>query len=48
LVPGGKARIGEQLVDVVTEGEFIDRGLPVEVVEVHGTRIVVRAADGTL
>lgn len=48
LVPGGKARIGEQLVDVVTEGEFIARGMPVEVAEVHGTRIVVRAADGAV
>jgi hypothetical protein len=43
LVPGGKARIGEQLVDVVTDGEFIDRNQALEVVEVHGTRIVVRA-----
>jgi membrane-bound ClpP family serine protease len=48
LLPGGKARIGEQLVDVVTEGEFIDRGMPLEVVEVHGTKIVVRAADGAV
>lgn len=48
LVPGGKARVGEQLVDVVTEGEFIDRGLPIEVVEVHGTKIVVRAVDGAV
>lgn len=45
LVPGGKARIGEELVDVVADGEFIDRGMPVEVVEVYGTRIVVRAVD---
>ncbi|HET6881777.1 MAG TPA: NfeD family protein [Pirellulales bacterium] len=42
LVPGGKARIGEELVDVLTDGEFIDRGLPVEVVEVRGNRVVVR------
>lgn len=48
LVPGGKARFGEQLVDVVTEGEFVDRGLPVEVVEVYGTRVVVRATDGVV
>jgi membrane-bound ClpP family serine protease len=48
LVPGGKARVGEQLVDVATEGEFIDRGMPIEVVEVHGTKIIVRAVDGTV
>jgi membrane-bound serine protease (ClpP class) len=48
LVPGGKAMIGEQLVDVVADGEFIDRGLLVEVVEVHGTRVVVRAVGGAV
>jgi membrane-bound serine protease (ClpP class) len=42
LVPGGKARIGDELVDVLTDGEFVDRGLPVEVVEVRGHRVVVR------
>lgn len=42
LVPGGKAVFDEQLVDVLTEGEFIDRGQPVEVVEVRGHRVVVR------
>jgi membrane-bound serine protease (ClpP class) len=42
LVPGGKARIDEELVDVLTDGEFVDRGLPVEVVEVRGNRVVVR------
>lgn len=45
LVPSGKVRFGEQLVDVVSEGEFIDRGLPVTVVEVQGTRVVVRQAE---
>ncbi|MBL9095017.1 MAG: hypothetical protein JNL96_27615 [Planctomycetaceae bacterium] len=45
LVPGGKARFGDQLVDVVSEGEFIDRGLPIEVVEVQGTRVVVRQVE---
>lgn len=42
LVPGGKARFGDELVDVLTDGEFIDRGLQVEVVEVRGNRVVVR------
>lgn len=42
LVPGGKARIGDELVDVLTDGEFVDRGQPVEVVEVRGNRVVVR------
>lgn len=42
LVPGGKARIDDELVDVLTDGEFVDRGLPIEVVEVRGNRVVVR------
>lgn len=42
LVPGGKARIGEQLVDVLTDGEFVDRGQQIEVVEVRGNRVMVR------
>ena len=43
LVPGGKARFDEELVDVVSEGDFIDRNAPIEVVEVQGTKVVVRA-----
>jgi membrane-bound ClpP family serine protease len=35
--------IGSQLVDVVTDGEFVDTGEQVRVVEVQGSRIVVRS-----
>lgn len=42
LRPGGKAKIDGRLVDVVAEGTFIDRGRTVEVVEIAGTRVVVR------
>jgi membrane-bound serine protease (ClpP class) len=42
LVPGGKARIDDEIVDVLTDGEFVDRGLPIEVVEVRANRVVVR------
>jgi membrane-bound serine protease (ClpP class) len=42
LVPGGKARIGEELVDVLADGEFVDRGMAIEVIEVHGNRVIVR------
>jgi membrane-bound ClpP family serine protease len=42
LVPGGKARIDDDLVDVLTDGEFVDRGLAIEVIEVRGNRVVVR------
>ena len=42
LVPAGKARIGEDLYDVVSSGDLIERGQPIEVVQVVGYKIVVR------
>lgn len=44
LRPAGKARIGDAYVDVVSDGAFIDRDVEIEVVQVEGNRIVVRAA----
>jgi len=44
LHPAGKARFGSILVDVVSEGEFLDDGVEVEVVERYGNRVVVRRA----
>lgn len=43
LRPSGKARFGDQVVDVVTEGEFIAAESPVEVVSTDGMRVVVKA-----
>ncbi len=42
LAPSGKARFGDNRVDVLSDGEFIDRGTPVEVFEVRGNKILVR------
>jgi membrane-bound serine protease (ClpP class) len=42
LTPGGKARFGDRLVDVMADGEVIGRGAAVEVVNVHGSRVLVR------
>lgn len=42
LRPAGKARFGSMLVDVVSEGEFLDDGAEVEVIERYGNRVVVR------
>jgi membrane-bound ClpP family serine protease len=42
LRPAGMARFGDQYVDVVTEGDFIEPGTPIQVVEVEGTRVVVK------
>jgi len=42
LRPAGTVRIGDDFVDVVTEGGYIPAGTRVQVVEVEGTRIVVK------
>ena len=47
LRPSGRARFGERIVDVVSEGGFIPRGTPVAVLEVVGSRVVVRGKPDT-
>jgi membrane-bound serine protease (ClpP class) len=42
LLPSGKAQIGDELVDVIADGEVIERNQPVRVVEVRGNRVLVR------
>jgi membrane-bound serine protease (ClpP class) len=42
LRPGGKARFSGQLVDVVTEGEFVAPDTPITVVQTDGMRVVVK------
>lgn len=42
LRPSGKAQFGDQLVDVISDGPFIEMGRPVQVIEVNGNRVVVR------
>ncbi len=46
LVPAGKAMIADQLLDVLTDGEFVDPGARVVVEAVHGNRIIVRESKG--
>jgi hypothetical protein len=43
LRPGGKARFGDQLLDVITQGELIARGTPVRIVGHSATEAVVEA-----
>ena len=43
LRPSGKGRFGDKLVDVVTEGDLIERGRAITIVEVQGSRVVVKA-----
>ncbi len=42
LRPAGKVRFEQRVVDVVTEGDFLDAGTSVEVVRREGNRVVVR------
>ena len=42
LLPSGKARFGDEMVDVIADGEVIERNQPVRVVEVRGNRVLVR------
>ena len=42
----GKAEFGAALVDVVTDGEFLDPGSRVRVTMVEGDRVVVEGLDG--
>ncbi|MCS7167657.1 MAG: NfeD family protein [Gemmatales bacterium] len=43
LRPSGKARFGDVLLDVQAEGQYLQAGTRVQVVEVEGTIIVVQA-----
>jgi membrane-bound serine protease (ClpP class) len=45
LVPSGKARFGNELVDVTAEGELIERGQKIIVTEVQGYRVIVRPVE---
>jgi len=42
LRPAGRAEFGPRLLDVVTEGEFVEKGTRVQVVAVRGLTVVVR------
>jgi membrane-bound serine protease (ClpP class) len=42
LRPAGKVQFGDQFVDVVAEGSFVQPGTRVQVVEIEGNRVVVK------
>jgi membrane-bound serine protease (ClpP class) len=45
LRPAGKARFGDAIVDVIATGEFINKGTEVQIIEIHGSRVVVKKAE---
>lgn len=42
LRPSGKVLIGDQLLDVLTEGDYVERGTEVSVIRVEGNIVTVR------
>lgn len=44
LRPAGKAKIGDRVADVVTDGEFLPAGTKVRVLAVEGSRVLVEKA----
>jgi membrane-bound ClpP family serine protease len=42
LRPAGKARFGDQFIDVVAEGYYVDSGTRVQIIEIDGVRVVVK------
>jgi membrane-bound ClpP family serine protease len=42
LRPAGKARFGEEYLDVIAEGSYVQPGTRIQVVEIEGNRIVVK------
>lgn len=42
LAPAGKAQFGNEIVEVHSEGEFIDENSTVEVIAIEGYRIIVK------
>jgi membrane-bound ClpP family serine protease len=42
LRPAGKAQFGEEFLDVVAEGDYVVTGSRVQVIEIEGSRIVVK------
>lgn len=46
LRPSGKIQFGDDIVDVVTEGDFVEAATPVRVIRKQGARVVVRPTAG--
>jgi hypothetical protein len=48
LRPAGKAYFGNELVDVITEGDAVDRDEQIVVVDVRGSHIIVTSKTSEL
>ncbi len=41
LRPSGKAEINDEMFDVITENQFLEKGTPIRVIDIRGNRIIV-------
>ena len=41
LRPSGKVKIKDEVFDGITQGEFMEKGIPVKILEIKGNRIIV-------
>jgi len=48
LRPAGLGQFGDERLDVVTEGEFIEQNAPIKIIRVEGYRLVVRENKSAL
>jgi len=46
LRPVGRAQFDEEKIEVVSEGEFVEKDVKVEVIQIEGNRVVVRESSG--
>ncbi len=47
LRPSGRGQFGEDVLDIVTRGDFLEVGSHIEIIEIRGNRIVVEQTDDT-
>ncbi len=45
LRPSGKAEINDEMLDVITENQFLEKGSSVKVIDIRGNRIIVDRKD---
>ncbi|HWB00952.1 MAG TPA: NfeD family protein [Pirellulales bacterium] len=48
MMPSGAVEVGDQVIDAVSEGVAIEPGHVVKIVEVRGSRVVVRPTDDVI
>ena len=47
LRPAGKVKFGDAVVDVIAEADFLQKGTEVEIIEISGNKVIVRAVNTT-